>query len=117
MSGAREVSALRERRSDLESRAVSLFGVAAISMAVVCGAVIASGWFAGVIQDRYERIFWAGAVLAALAVVVFAAAAFPGGGDDALVIRRVTRCLRIGLALFVLAPALCITALVLDFFA
>lgn len=107
---------LARRRERLERNAAVLFVGAALSMAIVCGAVIVSGWFAGVIEDQYERVFWAGAILAGIMVSVFAAAAFPGGTDDAPVIRRVTVLLRVGLALFVLAPALCLSALVLDFF-
>ena len=108
---------LPERRARLERTAATLFVGAALTMAIVCGAIIALGWFAGVIQDSYERIFWAGALLAGLMIAVFAAAAAPGGPDDARVVRRVTVLLRVGLALFVLSPALCLIALVLDFFA
>jgi hypothetical protein len=69
-----------------------------------------------VIEDRFERVFWVGAVLAGLMVAVFAGAVFPGGADDARVVRRVTILTRIGLILFVVSPALCIAALVADFF-
>jgi hypothetical protein len=110
------VDDLARRRERLERSAAVLFAGAALSMAVVCGAIIISGWFAGVIQDSYERVFWAGALLAGLMVATFAAAAFPGGADDARVVRRVTVLLRLGLVLVVLAPALCLIALVLDFF-
>jgi hypothetical protein len=105
------------RRAAIERQAAVLLGVGALTMAVVCGSIIVSGWFAGVIQDAYERIFWLGAVLAGLMVAAFAAAAWPGGDDDERTIRRITACLRVGLVLFVVAPALCIVALVLDFFA
>ncbi len=95
---------------------MTLFAGSAVAMAIVCGAVIVSGWFAGVIEDRFERVFWAGAMLAGLMVTVFAAAAFPGGDDDARVVRRVTILTRTGLILFVVWPALCIGALAADFF-
>jgi hypothetical protein len=85
-------------------------------MAIICGAVIVSGWFAGVIRDDYERVFWAGALLAGLMIAVLAGAAWPGGRDDRRTIGRILLLTRIGLALFVLAPALCIGALVADFF-
>jgi hypothetical protein len=85
-------------------------------MAIVCGAIIESGWFAGVIEDRFERVFWAGAILAGAMVAVLAAAAFPGGRDDVRVVRRITLLLRVGLIMFVVAPALCIGALAADFF-
>ena len=85
-------------------------------MAVICAAIIVSGWFAGVIQDVYERFFWAGAMFSGLMIVVLAGAVWPGGADDRRVIRRVVVLTRAGLVLFVLAPALCIGALIADFF-
>jgi hypothetical protein len=93
-----------------------VFGVAALSTAIVCAGLIVSGWFAGVIQDAYERIFWTGAVLAGLMNIVLAAAVWPGGDDDARVARRTAVLVRVGLALFVVAPTLCLGALVADFF-
>jgi hypothetical protein len=113
---ARTPEADAARRAQLERTAVALFAVGALTMAIVCGSVIVSGWFAGVIEDRFERIFWAGALLAGVMVAVFAAASVPGGSDDARAITRITWLLRVGLALFILSPALCIVALVADFF-
>ena len=104
------------RRAHLEWSATTLLVGFAVVMAFVCGSIIVSGWFAGVIEDRAERVFWTGAVLAGVAFVAFAGAAFPGGPDDARVIRRVTLLTRVGLVLFVVSPALCIGALVADFF-
>jgi len=92
-----------------------LVGYSAV-FAIVCGAIIVSGWFAGVMEDHAERVFWAGAILAGLTVAVFAAAAFPGGADDARVIRRVRWLIRIGLVMFVTAPALVIGSLIADFY-
>lgn len=106
-----------ERRTHLERTAATLFVGATITMATVCGAIIVSGYFAGVIQDTYERVFWLGAVLAGLMVATFAAAAFPGGADDVRTARRITVLLRVALVLFVLSPTFCLIALVLDFFA
>jgi len=85
-------------------------------MAVVCAGVIVSGWFAGVIQDSYERIFWAGALAAGAMIAVLAGAAWPGGDDDGRALRRSRVLTRLGLALLVVSPALCIGALVADFF-
>jgi MFS family permease len=107
---------LHERRRHLERQAVATFAVGALTMAIVCGAIIVSGWFAGVVDDRYERVFWLGAGLAGLMVAVLAAAAVPGGADDRREVRRLAWLLRVGLALFVVAPTLCIWALVADFF-
>ncbi|MCS5735204.1 hypothetical protein [Herbiconiux daphne] len=109
-------SADERRLARLERHAAVLFVGAALAMAIVCGAVISSGWFAGVIEDHWERLFWAGALLAGLMVAVFAAAAVPGGCDARRSCRRITWLLRAGLALFVLAPTLCVLALVGDFY-
>jgi len=95
---------------------VALFGIAALVMATVCGSIIVSGWFAGVIQDQYERVFWAGAIAAGLGVAVLGAAAVPGSTDDVRAVRRIRLLLRIGLVMFLAAPALCIGSLVADFF-
>jgi len=107
---------MNETRARLERNAVVLFAVAALVMAIVCGAIIVAGWFAGVIEDHAERWFWAGAILNFIMVAVFAAAAFPGGDDDVRVIRRVRLLTRVGLVLFIVAPAICIGALVADFY-
>jgi MFS family permease len=105
------------QRRHVEHRAALLFVGASLVMAVVCGAIIVSGWFAGGLQDRWERIFWAGAILSFVTLGVLAAAAFPAGADEARAIRRVTRLTRLGLVLFMLAPTLCLVALILDFYA
>ena len=104
------------KREHLERQATALLVGYGVIMAVVCGAVIVSGWFAGVMEDHAERVFWSGAILAGLTVAVFAAAAFPGGSNDDRAIRRVTWLTRLGLVLFVLAPTLCIGALIADFY-
>ena len=103
-------------RRHAEFSAIALFAIAALTMAIVCGAIIVSGWFAGVIQDEYERVFWAGAVMAAVAVAVLGAAAVPGGADDLRAVRRIRLLTRVGLVMFLVAPALCIGSLVADFF-
>ena len=107
---------MRETRRHLERTAlVLLVGYAGV-MAVVCSGVIISGWFAGVMDDRAERFFWAGAVLGFGNVAVLAAAVLPGGDDDARTARRIRLLVRLGLVLFVVAPALCIGSLVADFY-
>lgn len=104
---------MRER---LERSAVLLFASTAMVMAVVCGAIIVSGWFAGVIEDHAERVFWAGAILALLGVLTLGAAALPGGENDRVEVTRLRWLTRIGLIAFLLAPCLCIGALVADFY-
>ncbi|MCS5723826.1 hypothetical protein N1028_11970 [Herbiconiux sp. CPCC 203407] len=105
-----------ERRAELERHAAVLFVGAVLCVAVVCGGVIVSGWFAGVLVDSWERLFWLGFVLAIVMVGVFAAAAAPGGRDAHRASIRIAWLLRVGLVLFVLSPALCILALVGDFY-
>jgi hypothetical protein len=104
------------RRSQLERHAAVLFVAAALTMAIVISGVIVSGWFAGVIVDTWERVFWVGALLGGAMVAVFAAAAAPGGTDARRSCLRITWLLRIGLVLFVVSPALCVLALVGDFY-
>lgn len=115
-AGSSAPARLDLRRAELERHAAVLFAAAALVMAVICGSVIVSGWFAGVLVDSWERLFWAGALLGGLMVAVFAAAAVPGGADARRSVLRITWLLRAGLLLFVLAPALCIVSLVGDFY-
>ncbi|MFB2586321.1 hypothetical protein [Herbiconiux liukaitaii] len=104
------------RRAELERHAAVLFVGGALTMAIICGAVIVSGWFAGVIVDSWERLFWLGAFLGGLMVATFAAAAAPGGRNARRATLRITWLLRLGLLLFVLAPTLCILSLVGDYY-
>jgi hypothetical protein len=107
---------LADRRRDLERMATMVLATFATVMALVCSAVIVSGWFAGVMEDHAERFFWAGAVLSFVNIGVLAGAVFPGGDDDLRTIRRVRALTRLGLILFVAAPALCIGSLIADFY-
>ena len=100
----------------LAARATLLFVGYLVAMTVVCAGIITAGWFAGALDDPPERVFWAGAVLAGLTVAVFALAAFPGWADETRELARVRWTMRVGLVLAVVAPALCIGALIVDFF-
>lgn len=103
-------------RRHAERSAAHAFVGCALVMAVICGAVIVAGWFAGVIQDSAERFFWAGAILGFVSIVVLGIAALPGGDDDARTTRRVRWLLRVGIVLFLFAPTLCIGALIVDYY-
>lgn len=109
-------AAPEQRRAELERHAATLFVGVALAMAIVCGAVIVSGWFAGVLIDSWERVFWAGFILSIVMVATFAAAAVPGGRDARRACMRITWLLRAGLVLFVASVVLCILALVGDFY-
>ncbi|MCU1405174.1 MAG: hypothetical protein JWQ43_1477 [Glaciihabitans sp.] len=104
------------RGAQLERLAAILFVASALTLAIVIGAVIVSGWFAGVLIDRWERLFWAGALLGGFMVVIFAAASMPVLVHSRPAMVRALWLIRIGLLCFVVAPALCIVALVGDFY-
>jgi hypothetical protein len=106
----------RLERRHAERSAVLLLGVGAIVLAIVCGAIIVSGWFAGVLQDQYERWFWLGSVLGLAMVVMFAVAAMPGGREDRRAAIRIRVFMRIGLILLSVSPLMCIGAMVADFY-
>ena len=103
-------------RARLERNAVVLLAVAALTMAIICGAIIVSGWFAGVMTDAYERFFWGGAVLAAVAVFVLAVASMPFGSNDVSAVRRIRALTTVGLLLFLVAVVLCVGAMIADFY-
>ena len=107
---------LRSQRNHLERQALGAFAVTALVMAIICGAIIVSGWFAGVMTDRYERFFWGGAILAAASVFVLAVASMPLGANDASAIRRVRALTTAGLGLYLVAVVLCVGAMVADFY-
>jgi hypothetical protein len=107
---------LARQREQLEHRATALFVGFLVAIAVVCAGIIVSGWFAGALDDPPERVFWTGAVLSGLTVAVLAVGAFPGGVDDRREVVRLRWTMRLGLALAVVGPALCIGALIADFF-
>jgi hypothetical protein len=104
-----ETSSTDQRHAEL--MALGRFSVASLVMAIACGAIIVSGWFAGVIQDVYERFFWAGALLAALSIAVMGASVVIGRGS-----RATSLISRIGLAMFLVAPLFCVGSLVADFY-
>ncbi|MDO7880826.1 hypothetical protein [Antiquaquibacter soli] len=103
-------------RRHVERTAAHAFVGCALVMSILCGAIIVAGWFAGVIDDRAERFFWAGAILGFVAIVILGLAALPGGDDDVRTTRRVRWMLRAGILLFLFSPALCIAALIADYY-
>ena len=111
-----EAEGLQQWRRHLERQALGAFAVTAIVMAIICGAIIVSGWFAGVMTDRYERFFWGGAVLAAVSVFALAVASMPFGSNDRSAIRRVRVLTTAGLGCYLVAVVLCIGAMIADFY-
>ena len=106
----------RDLRSHYERHAALTFLAAGLIMAVICGGIIVSGWFAGVMTDRYERFFWGGAITAGVAVFTLAVASMPFGSDDRAAIMRLRVLTTVGLSLFLVAAVLCIGAMVADFY-
>jgi arginine exporter protein ArgO len=113
---AMTVSDERLLRSHYERHAMGALTVTALSMSIICGAVIVSGWFAGAMTDRYERFFWLGAITAAVAVFVLAAASMPFGARDGRATLRIRVLITLGLGLFLIAVVLCVGAIIADFY-
>ena len=109
-------SKVRRLRSHYEQQALGAFAVTALVMAIICGAIIVSGWFAGIMTDRYERFFWGGAVLAAVSVFVLAVASMPFGANDLGAVRRIRVLVTTGLGLYFVAVVLCVGAMIADFY-
>ncbi len=105
-------SASRRHR---ERQATTLFIGTSLVVAVTVGAMRVSGWSGGVLDNRIEPVFWAGAVLAGAGVILFAVASMPSEGDEAAAIVRIGRLLRTGLILFVSGPVLCVTGVFIDY--
>jgi hypothetical protein len=83
-------------------RATVLVAATGLITAVTVAGISVSGWRAGSLDDRVEWIFWAGAILGAVAVGLFGFAAVPG--------RTSRRIIQAAMALFLLAPVLCMVA-------
>lgn len=115
-AGEDAATLIATRRHRLETRAGWLLLTGVLAMGLICSGIIVSGWFAGVLWDPAERVFWAGSICGLLMVIVFALANLPGGRDDTRAIRTLTWLLRAGILLFIAAPILCLSALVADFF-
>ena len=86
-------------------KATHLFTSTSIVVAIVVGAMLVSGWRAGSLDNRVEWIFWAGAILGAVGIGMFGAeSAWPR-----------LRLIRLGMALFLAAPVLCVLAVMADY--
>ncbi len=93
-----------------ERKAVSLFiGCALVAGVVVAGITVAK-WGGGILDNRVEPLFWAGAILGGLALAVLGLATLPRRSA-----RLITALSRIGVVLFLVAPTLCIVAIFWDY--
>jgi hypothetical protein len=86
----------------LAQRATALFASTGLIAAITVGAMQVSGWHAGSLDNRVEWIFWAGAILGGVGIGLLGVAAIPG--------RAAPRLITAGMALFLVAPALCVIA-------
>jgi hypothetical protein len=88
-----------------ESNSTQLFTGTSIVVAIVVGAMMVSGWRAGSLDNDVEWIFWAGAILGAVGIGLF-------GIETAWPRLQLTRP---GMVLFLLAPVLCVFAIMADY--
>ena len=87
----------------------SLFAATSLVAAITVGAMLVSGWHAGSLDNSVEWIFWAGAILGAVGIAAF------GAGVLARTVDGIRRDIRIGMILFLLAPVLCVFAVMADY--
>jgi hypothetical protein len=95
--------------------ATSLFASTSVVAAITVGAMLVGGWGAGILDNRVEWVFWAGAILGAIGIGLLGLAALPPGRDPALSLSRANGLVRAGLALFLVAPVLCVVAVFTDY--
>lgn len=93
-----------------ERKAVSLFvGVSLVAAVVVAGITVAE-WGGGILDNRVEPLFWAGAILGGLALALLGLATLPRRST-----RLITGLSRAGVLVFLIAPTLCIVAIFWDY--
>jgi hypothetical protein len=96
--------------SRAERKAVALFTGAAVAAAVVVAGITIADWGGGILDNRVEPLFWAGAILGGLALALLGLATLPR--RSAGIITALTRA---GVLVFLVAPTLCIVAIFLDY--
>lgn len=90
-------------------RATILFSATSLVAAIVIGSMMVGNWGGGVLDNRIEWIYWAGAILGGVGIGLLGIAAVAGGEA------RVIRLTRIGLGIFLIAPVLCVIAVFTDY--
>ena len=93
-----------------ERKAVSLFIGASLVAAVVVAGITVADWGGGILDNRVEPLFWAGAILGGLALALLGLATLPRRSA-----RLITGLSRAGVLLFLIAPTLCILAIFWDY--
>lgn len=93
----------------MNQRAALLFSSTSVVAAIVVGSMLVGNWGGGILDNRIEWVFWAGAILGAVGIGLLGVASVCRG--DSLV----ERLMRIGMALFLVAPVLCVVAYFTDY--
>ncbi|MDO7883091.1 hypothetical protein [Antiquaquibacter soli] len=89
-------------------RATLLFAATSIVAAIVVGAMLVSGWGGGILDNRVEWVYWAGAIFGAVGIGLLGAATVaPERASGRLTVA--------GVALFLVAPVLCVVAVFTDY--
>lgn len=89
-----------------EMKATALFGATSIVAAITVGAMLVANWGAGILDNRVEWVFWAGAILGGVGI---------GMLGIATLVARAEGLVRAGLILFLVAPVLCVVAVFTDY--
>jgi hypothetical protein len=95
----------------IERQAALLFVGTSLVAAIAVGSMIIADWSGGRLDNRIETLFWAGAILGAVGIGLLGLAAIPGRPDR----RGLLGLIRVGVALFLIAPILCTVAVFGDF--
>ena len=102
------------RRADdlarAERKAVALFVGAAVAAAIVVAGITVADWGGGILDNRVEPLFWAGAILGGIALALLGLATMPRRSPGVI-----TALSRAGTLLFLVAPTLCIVAIFMDY--
>ena len=93
-----------------ERKAVSLFIGASLVAAVVVAGITVAKWGGGILDNRVEPLFWAGAILGGIALALLGLATLPR--RSAVLITGLSRA---GVVLFLIAPTMCIVAIFWDY--
>ena len=88
------------------TRATALFGFTSVVAAITVSGMLVAKWGAGILDNRVEWVFWAGAILGGLGIGLLGLASLGA---------RTIGLTRAGLGLFMVAPVLCVVAVFTDY--
>jgi hypothetical protein len=103
-------AAASEEVARAERKAVPLFVGAGVVVAVVVAGITVAEWGGGILDNRVEPLFWAGAILGGIALALLGLATLPRRSAT-----LITALSRTGVLLFLVAPTLCILAIFWDY--